>query len=130
MDISVRDAMATAMWRFHDAAMERATLIYTFARSTNEDTPAGYAVYGRQLAMLIDLVHEFCINARRAIERAEKYHSGIIAGLQALKLHHGMAELELSSLDTPKDSVNSRIFLVGIGSNYPFNGNLGYLPHC
>jgi hypothetical protein len=102
MELSVRDAAMTAMWRFHDAALERATLIYTFARSTNEDTPEGYAIYSRQLPMLIDLVHEFCFNARRAIERAEKYTPGIIANLQALKLHYGKTELVLSELDHPK----------------------------
>ena len=102
MELTVRDAMATAMWRFHDAALERAALIYTFARSTNEDTPEGYAIYGRQLPMLIDLVHEFCFNARRAIERAEKYRPGIIASLQTLKVHYGRKELALSELDHPK----------------------------
>jgi hypothetical protein len=102
MELTVRDAMATAMWRFHDAALERAALIYTFARSTNEDTPEGYAIYGRQLPMLIDLVHEFCFNARRAIERAEKYRPGIIANLLALKVHYGKQELVLSEFDHPK----------------------------
>ena len=102
MELTVRDALATAMWRFHDAALERAALIYTFARSTNEDTPEGYAIYGRQLPMLIDLVHEFCFNARRAIERAEKYRPGIIASLQTLKVHYGRQELALSELDHPK----------------------------
>lgn len=102
MDLSVRDAAMTAMWRFHDAALDRATLIYTFARSTTEDTPEGYAIYGRQLPILIDLVHEFCFNARRAIERAEKCKPGIIANLQALKIHFGRAELFLSDLDYPK----------------------------
>ena len=102
MELTVSDAMATAMWRFHDAALERAALIYTFARSTNEDTPEGYAIYGRQLPMLIDLVHEFCFNARRAIERAEKYRPGIIASLQTTKVHHGKQELALSELDHPK----------------------------
>lgn len=34
MELTVNDAMSTAMWRFHDAALERAALIYTFARST------------------------------------------------------------------------------------------------
>jgi hypothetical protein len=101
MDITVRDAMATAMWRFHDAALERAALIYTFARSTNEDTPTGYAIYQRQLPMLIDLMHEFCFNARRAIERAERYKPGIIAGLQSLEVHYGEKELLLSELDHP-----------------------------
>ena len=101
MELTVRDAMATAMWRFHDAALERAALIYTFARSTNEDTPDGYAIYVRQLPMLIDLVHEFCFNARRAIERAEKYRPGIIASLQATKVHYGKQELALSELDHP-----------------------------
>jgi hypothetical protein len=52
MDLSVRDAMGTGMWRLHDAALEGAVMIYTFARSTNEGTPAGYAIYGRQLVML------------------------------------------------------------------------------
>lgn len=102
MELTVRDAMATAMWRFHDAALERAALIYTFARSTNEDTPEGYVIYSRQLPMLIDLVHEFCFNARRAIERAEKYRPGIIASLQTLKVHYGKQELALSELDHPK----------------------------
>ena len=102
MELTIRDAMATAMWRFHDAALERATLIYTFARSTNEDTPEGYAIYGRQLPMLIDLVHEFCFNARRAVERAEKYRPGIIANLMAMKVHLGKQELALSELDHPK----------------------------
>lgn len=102
MELTVRDAMATAMWRFHDAALERAALIYTFARSTNEDTPEGYAIYGRQLSMLIDLVHEFCFNARRSIERAEKYRPGIIASLQTLKVHYGRQELALSEFDHPK----------------------------
>ena len=102
MEQTVRDAMATAMWRFHDAALERAALIYTFARSTNEDTPEGCAIYGRQLPMLIDLVHEFCFNARRAIERAEKYRPGLIASLQATTVHYGKQELALSELDHPK----------------------------
>jgi hypothetical protein len=102
VELSVRDAAMTAMWRFHDAALERAALIYTFARSTSEDTPEGYAIYSRQLPMLIDLVHEFCFNARRAVERAEKYKPGVIANLQALKLHHGKTELFLSELDHPK----------------------------
>ena len=101
MELTVRDAMATAMWRFHDAALERAALIYTFARSTNKDTPDGCAIYVRQLPMLIDLVHEFCFNARRAIERAEKYRPGIIASLQATKVHYGKQELALSELDHP-----------------------------
>lgn len=99
MELTVHDAMATAMWRFHDAALERATLIYTFARSTNEDTPDGYVIYCRQLPMLIDLLHEFCFNARRAIERAEKYRPGIIASLQKMKVHYGKQELALSELD-------------------------------
>lgn len=86
MELTVRDAMMTAMWRFHDATLERAALIYTFARSTNEDTPEGYAVYGRQLPMLVDLVHEFCFNARRAIERAERYRPGVIQNLQKFDL--------------------------------------------
>lgn len=102
MEISVRDAAMTAMWRFHDAALERATLIYTFARSTSDDTPEGYAIYLRQLPMMIGLVHEFCFNARRAIERAEKYRPGIVASLQALKVHYGKTELALSELDHPK----------------------------
>ncbi len=102
MELTVRDAMATAMWRFHDAALERAALIYTFARSTNEDTPEGCAIYGRQLPMLIDLVHEFCFNARRAIERAEKCRPGIIASLQMLKVHDDKQVLALSELDHPK----------------------------
>jgi hypothetical protein len=102
MELTVRDAMATAMWRFHNAALERAALIYTFARSTNEGTAEGCAIYGRQLPMLIDLVHEFCFNARRAIERAEKYRPGIIASLQALRVHYGRQELILSELDHPK----------------------------
>jgi hypothetical protein len=89
------------MWRFHDAALERAALIYTFARSTHEDTPAAYAIHSRQLAMLIDLVHEFCFNARRAIERAEKYRPGIIANVQELQVHYGRKELTLSDLDHP-----------------------------
>jgi hypothetical protein len=101
MDITVGNAMATAMWRFHDAALERAALIYTFSRSTNEDSPAEYAIYGRQLAMLIDLMHEFCFNARRVIERAEKYSPGVIAEVQALKIHHGKTELELSQFENP-----------------------------
>lgn len=101
MELTVRDAMATAMWRFHDTALERATLIYTFARSTHEDTPEGYSIFSRQLPMLIDLVHEFCFNARRAIERAEKYRPGIIANLQALRVHYDK-ELTLSELDYPK----------------------------
>lgn len=94
--------MSTAMWRFHDAAMERAALIYTFARSTVEDTPAGSSVYSRQLPLLIDLVHEFCFSARKAIERAERYRPGTIQSLQALKLHPGEKELELSEFETPK----------------------------
>lgn len=101
MNLSVRDAMATAMWRFHDAALERAALIYTFARSTNEDTAEGYSIYGRQLVMLIDLVHEFCFNARRAIERAERYRPGVIASVQALKVHYGETELDLSPYESP-----------------------------
>jgi hypothetical protein len=40
-------------------------------------TPQNYVVYGRQLPILIDLVHEFCFNARRAIERTEKCRPGI-----------------------------------------------------
>jgi hypothetical protein len=104
MELTVDAAMATAMWRFHDAAMERAALIYTFARSTYEDTPWGYAIYGRQLAMFIDLVHEFCFNARRAIERAEKYRPGIIANVQALKIHYDRSELELSKFEQPSKS--------------------------
>lgn len=102
MELTGRDTMATAMWRFHDAALERAALIYTFARSTNEDTPEGSVIYGRQLPMLIDFVHEFCFNARRAIERAEKYRPGIIESLQTLKVHYGKQELALSELDHPK----------------------------
>lgn len=102
MDLSVHDAAMTAMWRFHDAALERATLIYTFARSTTEDTPTAYAIYRRQLPMLIDIVHEFCFNARRAIERAEKHQPGLIASLQELKTNYGKSELALSELDTPK----------------------------
>ncbi len=49
--------------------------------------------------MLIDLVHEFCFNARRAIERAEKYRPGIIARLQAYKAHGSTDELVLSNID-------------------------------
>lgn len=102
MELSVRDVMSTAMWRFHDAAMERATLIYTFARSTTEDTPEGYSVYLRQLPMLIDVVHEFCFNARKAIERAERYKPGIVRSLQGLNIHLGQTELAFSELDHPK----------------------------
>jgi hypothetical protein len=101
MDLTVRDAMMTAMWRFHDAALERATLIYTFARSTVEDTPEGYAIYSRQLPMLIGLMHEFCFNARRAIERAERYKPGIISNLRQMKVHYGKTELELSKFEEP-----------------------------
>ena len=103
MEMTVRDAMASAMWRYHDAALERAALIYTFARSTSEDTSAGYAIYGRQLAILIDVVHEFCFNACLAIERAEMCRPGIMAELQALDLHEGKTELVLSDLDYPKN---------------------------
>lgn len=101
MEMSVQDAMSTAMWRFHDAALERAALIYTFARSTHEDVPPAYTLYPRQLVMLIDIVHEFCFNARRAIERDEKYRPGVIAGAQALHVHHGRTELSLSEIDNP-----------------------------
>jgi len=101
-DLTVQDAMSTAMWRFHDAALERAALIYTFARSTIEDTPSGNALYARQLVTLIDLVHEFCFNARRAIERAEKYRPGTIGSVQKWQVHRGKTELFLSNVDRPK----------------------------
>lgn len=101
MEISAHAAVMTAMWRFHDAALERATLIHTFARSTMEDTPQGFTIYGRQLTMLIDLVHEFCFYARRAIERAEKHSPGIIARISSLKIHGEKRELILSKLDCP-----------------------------
>jgi hypothetical protein len=94
--------MSTAMWRFQDAALERAALIYTFSRSTIEDTPSGNALYMRQLVMLIDLVHEFCFNARRAIERAEKYQPGMIANIQKWNVHREKTELFLSNYDHPK----------------------------
>lgn len=103
MDISVRDAAMTAMWRFHDAALERATLIYTFSRSTIEDTPNACAIYDRQLPMLIDLVHEFCFNARRAIERAAKYRPDLIERLQELKANNGKSVLVLSPSDIPNE---------------------------
>jgi hypothetical protein len=99
--ITVHDAQSTAMWRFHDSALERAALIYTFARSTTEDIPAGALIYSRQLVMLIDLVHEFCFNARRAIERAEKYLPGTIEYAQALKVHNARKEIVLSKYEHP-----------------------------
>jgi hypothetical protein len=102
MDLTVSDAMGTALWRLHDAALERAALIYTFARSTSEDSPAGHAIYGRQLATLIDLIHEFCFNARRAIERAETCRPGMIEELQNMDVHGGKQSLELSELDYPR----------------------------
>lgn len=101
MELSVQDAAMTAIWRLHEAALDRATLIYTFTRSTSEDTPTGYTIYSRQLPMLIDLVHEFCFYARRAIERTEKYRPGIIANLRVLNLHAGKPELSLSKWDHP-----------------------------
>ena len=102
MEMSVRDAVATALWRFHNAALERAVFVYTCARSTIEGTPAGFTVYERQLVMLIDLVHEFCFNARRAIERADRYRPGTLADAQRLRVHSSEAELKLSDFDMPK----------------------------
>lgn len=102
IEMSVRDAAMTAMWRFHDAAMQRAMLMYTFARSTNEDTPWGYELYGRQLPYLIDTVHEFCFNGRRAVERAERYRSGTIDHFKKVQVHYGLKTMELSELDHPK----------------------------
>lgn len=102
MEFTVRDAMASAMWRYHDAALERAALIYTFARSTSEDSAVGVAIHTRQLAMLTSLVHEFCFNACLAIERAELRRPGIMADLQSLDLHGGKQELVLMHPDYPK----------------------------
>jgi len=98
MAITVDNAMSTAIWRFHDAALERATLIYTFSRSTYEDIPASYQIYVRQLVTLIDLVHQFCFNARRALERAEKHRPGIISYAQDL-LASGTPKIALSVFD-------------------------------
>lgn len=115
MELTVNDARSTAMWRFHDAAMERAALMYTFSRSTYEEAPGCYEIYGRQLVKIMDTVHEFCFNARRAIERAEEYLPGIVESLEALKIHHEI-KLELSGLDSPESiSLTQKRFLWVLG---------------
>ena len=101
MDISLRDAVGTALWRFHDTAMEHATLIYTFTRSTYEDAPGLFDIYQRQLVRLIDLIHEFAFNARRAIERAEAHDPGIVKAATAYSVHYGMTDLTLSKFEEP-----------------------------
>jgi len=95
-DLSISDATATAVWRFHQAAFERAVLIYTFSRSTSGEPGAG-DVSTQQLVMLIDIVHHFCFNARKAIERADENRPGTVAEARRLRVNYE-AQLALDSV--------------------------------
>lgn len=86
-DLFVSDATATAVWRFHQAALEQAVLIYTFSRSTSGEPGVGDAPT-QQLVMLIDIVHRFCFNARKAIERADVDRPGTVAEARRAQVNY------------------------------------------
>lgn len=99
MRIDLQSARMTALWRYHDAALDRASLILTFSRSEYEDSGGLYDLHLRQTIRLIDLVHEFCFNARRAVERAERYKPGVLRKAQELLVHHFQREIQTDCLD-------------------------------
>jgi len=81
-----------ALWRFHDAALEKAALILAIARSEMADLPRYSDLKFRQTITLYDLLHEFSYNVRKALERAETLTPGIIAKARSTPVHRGRTE--------------------------------------
>jgi hypothetical protein len=94
--ISLQDATSTALWRFHNRALDLAAIIYMFNRSTYEDHLGLHEIYLRQMTMLIDTVHEFCFSARRAVERAEEHKPGLISTLRRMTLSEELRDCSAS----------------------------------
>ncbi|MBK7975294.1 MAG: hypothetical protein IPK07_19090 [Deltaproteobacteria bacterium] len=87
----------TALWRFHDAALEKAALILAIARSEMSDVWGYSDLKFRQTIALYDLLHEFAYSTRKAIERTETMAPGIIQKAKATPVHRGRTEFPCES---------------------------------
>lgn len=89
-------ARMTALWRWYEDAMDKATLILAISRSYYVGLAGTYSVSLRQTTMLIDLLHEFSFVARKAIERSEEHFPGVVKYAKELTVHHPWTVQELA----------------------------------
>lgn len=80
-----------SLWRHFDAAMNAAATIAAISRCTMTDREPLYPLVSRQELQLIDQLHGFAYNARRAIELADDYEKGILNHAKGINLP-GFAE--------------------------------------
>ena len=78
-----------ALWRHHEAAVESAATLLALCRCRMTDRESLFALHVRQQLQLVDLLHQFSYNARRAIELAEEYEPGTIDHAKGVSVRPG-----------------------------------------
>lgn len=88
LELDTEFARMTALWRWYENALDKATLIIAISRSHLIDREDLFCLDLRQTTMQIDLLHEFAFLTRKAIERAEQHAPGILDYARQLVVHH------------------------------------------
>jgi hypothetical protein len=74
------------LWRHLSAAADAAALLVALVRFKVTDREPLYVLTTRQQYQLVDLLHNFAYNARRAIELADEYEPGVRARAEFVRL--------------------------------------------
>jgi hypothetical protein len=72
------DVVSTALVRHYVAALDAGAMMVAISRTRLTDREPLWAVHTRLRQRLVELIHDFCFNARKAIELAEEYVPGMI----------------------------------------------------
>ena len=95
-DFELDDFRWSALARYHDNALEAANVLVAFARMkvhSHWDYAESFGV--RRTIKIMDLMHQFALNARKAIEISENYVPGIKAAAKKTKLDGSGREVEV-----------------------------------
>lgn len=102
-----------SVWRHYDAALESAALIAAISRARFTDREPLYALLYRCELHLIDLLHDFAYNGRRAIELAEEYEVGIIDHAKGVKLPgFGETHVQLEIMEESRPLADQSVWWV------------------
>jgi hypothetical protein len=75
-----------ALWRHYDAAIDKGAILVAVARCRLTDREPLYRLRRRHHVQLVELLHEFCYHARKAIELADTVQPGAISHAKEISL--------------------------------------------
>jgi len=101
------------VWRHYEAAAEAAASLLALSRCRTTDREPAHALHLRQRLQLIDLLHTFAYNARRAIELAEQLETGTISHAQSISVRpYGRVDIELEIMEDARPLADQSVWWI------------------